>query len=866
MQTNHGKKIAMGLGLSVVLWVAVDAAEQLRPASVPPAQAPRQKLTLREKEVYEGRRVLVDEDTYPREPAELVEGPAVRRNGDNVEIVFALDKPDDVLVRIVDADGSTVRNLACGLLGENAPPPFQKDTLRQKIVWDGKDDAGKPAPSGCKARVAVGLRPRLDRFVAHDPAQLVSHVCGIEVDKQGRVYVALFTDRRGDPQVMRFDREGNYLETVYPPNPNLLAGKLEDVYRWCDHVDGRAVPMRFGGAWPFIIYKYHTGNERDPTRYPFPLRITPDGDAYIAETQIAQYHSQMTPPEYEAVGPVGARVFSVKLDPFWFLQGMTMGMGPWAIDGQGFAYLCRKQTVVKVTLDGLQPACHFEYDGPEKLEDNKKQSTLGTLKRRAESPPLFQKIQDLAVDGQGNLYVVDATQLKIFRPNGQLVGTLGEYELDGKKAPLGAVHGVRTLEAALYVVARLEPAKGETAGAGQLVKLRLAPDTEPKALWTAPLDGLANLVAVDAVARPPVVWVAGGGGPATFSRIVDRGDRSGDVRHCGSGVRQGVLMDPWAIALDHKGRIFVYDYARGAIVRTNDDGSQWIESKRPGTKSLHIDRVRGRLLVSQSARLHCLDLDLDEQKDFELSGQKAVGRGGVNLGAVDAAGNLYVSGLKKGVPQRNTKPDLYGLVKQYGPHGKLKKGDYCETFQGDGGLAIDSQGCLYVTDTCRMGFMDAVHNWSVMRGPKWKRGQKVIRAQSDLAYLVKFPPGGGCRGTDAELWAHRGVSPVMGGGCKCPVATNCVTIDAADRVFATDYTMYHVKVLDTSGNLITRIGAWGNADCRGPGSKYPKPEIAFGWVHGIDAFGDALYASDKDLRRIVKVRMEYRKAKEVAVP
>ena len=83
----------------------VDSTPQQRPL------APRQKLTLREQEVYEGRRVLVDEDTYPREPAELVEGPAVRRNGDNVEIVFALDKPDDVLVRIVDADLDFTLNL-----------------------------------------------------------------------------------------------------------------------------------------------------------------------------------------------------------------------------------------------------------------------------------------------------------------------------------------------------------------------------------------------------------------------------------------------------------------------------------------------------------------------------------------------------------------------------------------------------------------------------------------------------------------------------------------------------------------------------------------------------------------------------------
>ena len=73
-------------------------------------------------------------------------------------------------------------------------------------------------------------------------------------------------------------------------------------------------------------------------------------------------------------------------------------------------------------------------------------------------------------------------------------------------------------------------------------------------------------------------------------------------------------------------------------------------------------------------------------------------------------------------------------------------------------------------------------------------------------------------------------------------------------------------VLDTAGNLIARIGSWGNAECRGPRSRYPEPEIAFSWLHSIDATHDRLYASDKDLRRIVRVRLDYRHSKETAVP
>ena len=115
------------------------------------------------------------------------------------------------------------------------------------------------------------------------------------------------------------------------------------------------------------------------------------------------------------------------------------------------------------------------------------------------------------------------------------------------------------------------------------------------------------------------------------------------------------------------------------------------------------------------------------------------------------------------------------------------------------------------------------------------------------------------------MWAHRGASPIMS-QCRCPVNTNCVAVDEADRIFATDYQKYHVKVLDTAGNLIARIGSWGNAACQGPNSRYPEPEIAFGWLHSIDAARDALYASDKDLRRIIKVRLDYRECRETSVP
>jgi hypothetical protein len=489
-----------------------------------------------------------------------------------------------------------------------------------------------------------------------------------------------------------------------------------------------------------------------------------------------------------------------------------------------------------------------------------------------DGPEYFKNVHDLTVDRQGNIYVVDQARIKMYRPDGRFVSGLDQFSLDGKQKELGAVHGVRAARRALYVVARLDPAD-RTAKSGtrswraaQLVKFELAPGAEPQAVWTLSLDGAAGLVAVDEGAEPPIVWVAGGGGPTTFSRIEDQGSRPGQIRRVG-GVRKGVLMDPWAVAVDGAGRVFAYDYGRGCIVRTNDDGADWLESAPvPRLIALHIDRKRGRLFRSSLQRLDCCDLDFNDLKDVQFP------KGWRNLGAVDAEGNLYASRSGEtslGEPLHRIVdrfgPDgLNGLVDRFGPDGKLQEPGLIEQFQGLGGLAMDSQGCIYVMDTCRGQFQYVAHDIGrrlLDDWPLWKRDGERILNQSDLGYLVKYAPGGGKRGTQAELWAHRGASPVMS-QCRCPVNGNCVAVDEADRIFATDYLKYHVKVLDTAGNLIARIGGWGSADCQGPESRYPKPEIAFGWLHSLDAAGDALYASDKDLRRIVKVRLEYRVVKE----
>ena len=230
--------------------------------------------------LFEARRIILDADSCPRRPAKIVEGPSVAREGDRWLIRFQLDEYDDVLLRVVDAQGTVVRTLGCGVLGPNAPPPFQKSSLRQSIAWDGTDCKGEEAPGNCSAQLSVGLAPRFGGFLGHDPAQLQKRIIGLEVDPRGRVYVQLAAGRKSDPEILRFSREGEYLDMVYPPSPQALAAtgkRIEDVWPYVSWYEGEPIPHR-PRSWPtFVPY-------RADASIPIPMCIADDGTVYVAES------------------------------------------------------------------------------------------------------------------------------------------------------------------------------------------------------------------------------------------------------------------------------------------------------------------------------------------------------------------------------------------------------------------------------------------------------------------------------------------------------------------------------------------------------------------------------------------------------
>ena len=172
------------------------------------------------------------------------ERPSIKRNGDRIEIRFTSKGYCDVTMAVEDGAGKIVRHLGCGVLGKNAPAPFQKNSLRQSVVWDSKDDQGRYIDdmSGHTVRVSLGLKPRFEKTLYWEPKKRwSSHTPLIRATPDG-VYVF---ENGAMPQLRLFSHAGEYVRAIYP----FPADKLEEVkgLHWkAFPQDGRRLPYKRG--------------------------------------------------------------------------------------------------------------------------------------------------------------------------------------------------------------------------------------------------------------------------------------------------------------------------------------------------------------------------------------------------------------------------------------------------------------------------------------------------------------------------------------------------------------------------------------------------------------------------------------------
>ncbi|MCX7805810.1 MAG: sigma-70 family RNA polymerase sigma factor, partial [Planctomycetota bacterium] len=205
---------------------------------------------------------------------EFTQKPKAEKQGDKWVITFTSKGKCDATVAIVDKDGKIVRHLASGVLGPNAPWPFQQNSLSQKIEWDGKDDFGKPAPAGCKVKVGLGLKTTLDKFFFDNPL-LIGYTRddtvwrGVACAREGNVFLTAAGGR-----CILLDREGRYVRTVWPPPATTMSPEKFPAIRFARRTDGKMVPVY--SSWGLISLK--SDSMYSPYGFVwYPPVITPDG-------------------------------------------------------------------------------------------------------------------------------------------------------------------------------------------------------------------------------------------------------------------------------------------------------------------------------------------------------------------------------------------------------------------------------------------------------------------------------------------------------------------------------------------------------------------------------------------------------------
>ncbi len=430
----------------------------------------------------------------------FTEKPAIKLlQKDKYEISFAVKGNCDVTVALMDEKGTVVRHLASGVLGANAPAPFQENSLKQKIYWNGKDDLDYyvKEPEKLKLRVSLGLKPEFDKHLgATHPKNLPGFVWGITAD-EGGVYVFVKGVGRGHYTVRKFGHDAKYLMTVYPPPAGLPEEKLGGM-GFVEYEPGKKAlhaPVINSGTWREAMWMppgfeggYGVFGGR-PSAANGRIYLCSSGfnHALASKKQYPLYmHYLKTDGTTEYDGLTGWR---------WresdrISQYTHVAASP---DGKRI-YMVGFQTFRGRAKSGCQPVVLASSTKP----GEKAKVFLGTLGQFGTANEDLSNPWDIACDAKGNVYVTDQTnnRLQILSPDGKL---LTSVKLDRPR--LVQVH---QKTGAIYVV---HSARQRGQSITRISKLKALPDCGKEIHWEI---GNIDVMGLDSWSEKPRLWLSAG--------------------------------------------------------------------------------------------------------------------------------------------------------------------------------------------------------------------------------------------------------------------------------------------------------------------------------------------------------------------
>jgi hypothetical protein len=893
----------------------------------------------------------LDEFKIQRETVfEFAEKPVVTRQGDRTTITFETKSFCDVTVAIEEAGAGgeasgtesriqnpkfkIIRHLAAGVLGPNAPVPFQKNSRRQTLVWDGKNDKGEYVDNQEKytVRVSLGLRARFERPLLWEPKKRV----GQEPPPIGAAPEGVYVyDGRVYDYVTLYDHDGHYLRTIYP----FPAGQLRNVkgLHWRTlPQDGLSLPMMEGFHQSTLLTSGSNAGFDETLGIGVDVHNNWHGAVWgsAASTMAVQgnrlalarlrLNRLALAPEQETFDLTGPEVHFPIVSKGHVDQGRTVAVPPrsaaFSPDGRylyltAYAYAHRTPASRDIVLvnfyDWLPGVARVNFADGAKTEvfcGRMKITESGTDNAHFRMPT------SVAVDAQGRVYVSDFAndRVQVFSPDGAYLKTIP------CKYPAQVSVNRRTHE--IYVFSwfvpneftPLVPRKGDSQHADPPV---VPPSVtvfksldEPIRLFTCPIpagpaasrgQGVPYRVEVDPWADPPTLWIAAEWG---YQDIMSR-ERLAHPNIVLCTLEGGVAKVKREFNRDvlaSVARTTVAEYSRQRLYVNPRDGALFVgEGEAAGGTSfkdlLRIDPETGKVAIVHlpfDAEDMCIDPDglaylrtfylvarYDTETWKEVPFDYGEGRSRVATGSSSdrreahvgsalrlpvAIAGLHHHGGMNVAPNGNlviavnnhtevrTRKDVYDEAPQgvgdYTPTlypGRVRWGeihvfdrfgrplfeDAIPGMNRTDGLGIDRDNNLYVLATATR-VLDGKRYFNDMTETlvKFAPRQGKVLSPSDRA-AVPLPAGTepkrppdfvnghiGAAWAEGALWFYGGLgfagknAARAGGGCDCYNAR--FALDSFARSFAPELDHRSVAVLDTNGNLILRIGRYGNADDR----------------------------------------------------
>ena len=858
--------------------------------------------------------------------AKFVAKPKVKRAADGLNISFEVDVPVDVEVSVLDAEGKIVRHLAAGLLGKHAPDPLKKDSLKQELVWDGKDDLGKPVKAA-KVRVRLGVTPKLEKHLGWH-GNIPGPIRSIAVGSGGELYVLSRSwVGRGRNELAVFDRDGKYLRTIMPYSAKVPAERTKSVGHL--QFDGRRVP---------VVYSGH-GHSLSPLTVGMPsqnMAWNPRGHLVAASTLATAFehglprHLLAFDPKGGA--PEGMKFVGPELRP---PTGITWGHGEG--DDPCFDHLAASpdgKWIYYTHSTFYNPHAVYRLRWGEDKGSGMEAGWLGLDNRPGQDLKHLNDPQGLAVDKDGNVYVCDRgnNRVVVASPEGEVLGTFpvedpeqiavhagsGEIYVLCRQARPGTmpkdIGPMSMKEYRAWKVRRAaRAAKAPARRKSKLIKFSAWKKGEaPRQL--ARLDEGFKLMALDAEASPARLWVVGRGG---LRPLMDKGDQFESGEAIGRG---GGLGHPGRIVGDPaRKRVLFYTLSSNYKIRTLD-----LETGRKGTLLVGVSdfalapdgsiygtgKYHSRQLLRFDSAGKPLPFDGAESNAVKIP---SFWVGGINLGArgmtVSPAGDIYllrVSG-EKGIQSR---------VTVFGSDGKLKKAALVDGLgQGDCGIGVDPRGNIYLGVNVKPKgallpeeFRGQVPmpNWLCWAQWTWsyRPAPWYYSMRNEYLYhlgaVMKFGPTGGA-------FYGRGAMEHSRRKNAAPVAS-VESAPAGATPYLSGYLYQRVKAVGAKwrypgmGIVPTSERLWGDPSCvcmtsrlsvDGFGRVYvpncfgfcvdvldtdgnriarlgeygnaDDKGLQFAWPAFVDAQGDQLFVSDSVNRRVTVVRFHYAASAECEI-